>query len=130
MAATHGLWAVGNGKLIMNILIGLGLLLAVISPALLLGAVYSYYCKYYKYMKMNHEVEWKRLMNRDNAVELIGEWYRYPFGSGYLIASFFDKETYGDSNVADIKTRAMRNLRLSVGALILAVVVIVLIQRI
>jgi hypothetical protein len=91
-----------------NALIGILMAILVFFPAYCLGAVYRLYRRYYTHMKAHHKEEWRRLMCKDSAIELIGEWYRWPFGSGYFITSFFKvREYYGDPEVAYMKKKGV-----------------------
>lgn len=88
------------------VLIGIIGLIVILTPAICLGMVYNYYRMFYVYMRDNYRDTWEYLMKKDSAVELIGEWYRWPFGSGYLIKAFFTHNTYDDENIINIKRKS------------------------
>ena len=47
-------------------------------------------------------------MSKDPVIGLVGEWERWPFGSWYLIVSFFKlKENYGDPLITKMKKRGI-----------------------
>jgi len=115
----------------MNIAIGTLLAIVVFSPAYCIGMVYNIYRRYYKYMKAAHSDEWRKLMNKDSVIELVGEWERWPFGSIYLIASFFrTEETYNDKVVNRYKASGMLYVKLFFISLILAILAIVILPLI
>jgi hypothetical protein len=111
-------------------IIGCLLIAAVLTPALSVGAVYSLYRKYYKHMKAMHKNEWFDLMRKDSAIEAIGEWYRWPFGSWYLIVSFFNRKIdYDDEKIKKYKTRAVMYCKLFIVSLTIAIVIIILLPK-
>lgn len=104
---------IGGRNMIQEILAGILVAIIVLFPPICLGLTYRYYRKYYTLMKSTHHEEWSKLMNKDTVIELVGEWERWPFGSWYLIASFFKtEETYGDQLIADIKRKGSLFLKL------------------
>ncbi len=109
-----------------QIIIGIVGLILVIAPAVLLAKVYHYYRQYYIYMKNVHRGTWENLMKKDSAVELIGEWYRWPFGSGYLIKSFFTRNKENDDEtIIRLKSKSILCLKLFVITLLFAIIFIV-----
>ena len=113
----------------MVIIVGIILAFIIVTPAISLGLVYKYYRKYYDYLKLSHYTTWEGLMKKDDAFESIGEWYRYPFGSGNLIKSFFTGETYGDIVITNLKRATRRSLKLFITSLIVAIIVIILLNN-
>jgi hypothetical protein len=105
--------------------IGIVGIVIIVTPAILLGMVYNYYRKYYIYMRDNHRNTWEYLMKKDSAIELIGEWYRWPFGSGYLIKAFFTKNNTDDANIISIKRKSNYCLKLFAITMLLAIIFII-----
>jgi hypothetical protein len=72
-----------------------------------LAAAFVYYHKYYVHMKATHTSKWSELMNRDPAIAFLGEWIRWPFGSTYLLATFFKADDFGDVKLRTYRQRAL-----------------------
>jgi hypothetical protein len=107
------------------IIIGIIGIIIISAPAIFLGKVYNYYRKYYIYLRDHHRDTWEYLMKKDSAVELIGEWYRWPFGSGYLIKSFFLNNKGDDKNIILIKRKSRYCLNLFAITMLFAIIFII-----
>ena len=117
---------IGDDMPVKEVIVAIVGLILIVAPAISLALVYSYYRKYYVYMKKFHHETWESLMKKDSAVELIGEWYRWPFGSGYLIKSFFSKSSIDDDkNVFILKKKAILCVNLFAIMLIIAIIFII-----
>jgi hypothetical protein len=69
-------------------------------------ASFRYYRRFYVRMKNHHWSEWSALMERDEVVANLGEWYRWPFGSFHLIQSYLRRSVdFGDSDLRALKEK-------------------------
>jgi hypothetical protein len=106
------------------------LVLLILTPAVSVGVIYSLYRKYYNRMKAMHRNAWFDLMRKDSAIEMIGEWYRWPFGSWYLMLSFFERRTnYDDEAIESYKRRGAICFKLFVVSLTISIILIILMAK-
>lgn len=80
-------------------------IMSLIATSLLLFILF--YGKYSRHMKYSHKDKWTELMNRDPAIEAVGEWIRWPIGSIYFLLSIFQKEDYDDARIRQYKKIAV-----------------------
>ena len=67
---------------------------------------FRYYRQFYVRMKNHHWSEWSALMQKDEVVANLGEWYRWPFGSVYLIRSYLRRSVdFGDAELRALKVK-------------------------
>lgn len=79
---------------------------AVLINLVSLLASFHYYRRYYVRMKTRHWPEWSELMKKDEVVANLGEWYRWPFGSIYLIGTYLRRNVdFGDAELRSFKEK-------------------------
>ena len=82
---------------------------------------YKNYKSYYEYMRSNHRATFLRIINKDPLVRDIGDWIRWPVGSGYIILSSFNLgEDHGDNTIKSYKNMSVTYIILLVFFFVIA----------
>jgi hypothetical protein len=90
---------------------GIFIILSITLIALTLFSIWRYlhfFNSYQQRLKEYHQDEYKKLIFKDKLVETVGEWIRWPYGSGGPARAIFNmKEYYGDKDLLQYQRKAL-----------------------
>lgn len=82
---------------------------------------YRNYRIYYEYLKSDHMIEFTKLIKKDNFIDAVGEWIRWPAGSAWLLLSILNlEEDYGDITIACFKKKILIYFLIAIGLFVIS----------